>query len=206
MKKELAQRLIAEKAYDVGYSAKLHFSTYEIVEKGPGWIGFVSICVGILSLIISWLAEKQMSAAVTILGITGMYIAYYSEKKDDYYAVGQKLTALFNKLKKLSMTCESSEKVSAEHLSELENIEHEFNSLCLSKHIFGASWLAHKKFFWEQQIGWIDEHLHFNFFRDKIPLSLYITIFGSLVVVLAVLAFNLDLTDLIDHIQRICTK
>jgi len=203
MNKESALRLIAEKAYDVGYSAKLHFSTHDIVEKGPGWIGFISMSVGILSLIITWLAEKQMSAAITILGVVGMYIAYYSDKKGDYFAVGQKLTGLFNKLKKLNLECESSPAVTSEHLLELESIEQEFNSICLSKQILGASWLAHKKFFWEHQIGWIDKYLHFRLFRDKIPFSLYITVAGILIIALAVLAYQLDFTT---YIQRICTK
>lgn len=202
MDKKSAMRLIAEKAYDVGYSAKLHFSTYDIVEKAPGWIGLISIVVGILSLIISWLADKQMSAAITILGVAGLYIVFYAEKKDKYLAAGQRLTALFNRLKKLSADCESADQISGEHLKELENIEEEFNSICMSKHIFGASWLAHKKFFWEHQIGWIDEQIHFKLFRDKIPFSAYLVIF---LLFSALICFALKNTSWIESLQRICS-
>ncbi|MCG8905603.1 SLATT domain-containing protein [Pseudomonas sp. DP-17] len=182
-------RLIAEKAYDVGYSAKLHFSTYDIVEKSPGWIGLISTVVGILSLIIAWLAEKQMSAAITILGVSGLYIAFYADKKDEYFKVGQKLTGLFNRLKKLSAECSSLSEITADHLKELEDVESEFNSICMSKHIFGASWLAHKKFFWEQQVSWIDEQVHFEFFKDKVPFSVYVIVV-SLALALVVWVFR----------------
>jgi hypothetical protein len=43
MEQQVALRMIAEKAYDVGYSAKLHFSTHDIVEQAPGWIGMISL-------------------------------------------------------------------------------------------------------------------------------------------------------------------
>lgn len=42
--------MIAEKVYDVGYSAKLHLSTHDIVEKASGWIGMISLIIGVLSL------------------------------------------------------------------------------------------------------------------------------------------------------------
>ena len=38
---------IAEKGYDVGFGAKKHFATYDIIEKTPGLISFSSMAFGI---------------------------------------------------------------------------------------------------------------------------------------------------------------
>lgn len=45
-------RHIAETAYNVGYGAKMHFSTYDIVDKTPGLISFFSMAFGVFSLYI----------------------------------------------------------------------------------------------------------------------------------------------------------
>lgn len=181
MDKNSILRLIAEKGYDVGYSAKLHFSTYDIVEKAPGWISLISLIVGILSLIFLPLADKYISALMTILGISGLYITYYSEKKTTYFKAGQELTRIFNSLKKLYLSCKSSNDHDfSQQLNTLQELETEFNNSCLDKHIFLASWAAHKKFFWEHQISWINEQLDFKFWRDKIPFSAYAILLGLL--------------------------
>ena len=45
MDKDRLLRLIAEKGYDVLFGVKKTFATYDIVSKGPGWIGFLSLAV-----------------------------------------------------------------------------------------------------------------------------------------------------------------
>jgi hypothetical protein len=37
---------------------------------------------------------------------------------------------------------------------------------------------THYKFFWQHQIEWIDEQKQFTFWRDKVPLSLSLTLAG----------------------------
>ena len=49
MKKDLLTK-IAQKAYDISYAANLNFATYDIVNKLPEWIAFLSIIAGILGL------------------------------------------------------------------------------------------------------------------------------------------------------------
>jgi len=36
MKKDLFLKEVAESGYNIGYAAKKHFATYDIVEKAPG--------------------------------------------------------------------------------------------------------------------------------------------------------------------------
>jgi hypothetical protein len=203
MDRQQALRLISEKAYDVGYSAKLHYSTYDIVEKAPGWIGLVSLIIGVLSLYIDFLAAKHISAAITVVGICGIYIALYSDKKDEYYKTAQQLTGLLDRLKNLHAECKSGTTLTVDQHNELEMITQEFRSACMSKHILFSSWLAHKKFFWEQQIDWIEEDLEFTLLRDKLPFSLYLLIGCLIGTAIAWVIYHPERFSLI---QRICAQ
>ena len=51
---------IAETGYNVGFGAKLHFATYDIVDKTPGLIGFISTAVGIFSLFIKSFIKSHL--------------------------------------------------------------------------------------------------------------------------------------------------
>lgn len=178
---------IADTAYNVGFGAKKHFATYDIVEKAPGWIGFISMAVGVFALFYDWLATKQISAILIVLGISGLQVNTYSEGKQKYEQNGVLLTNLFNKLKSLYFSVKSSNKSDfSEEIDELERIELEFNSNCISKQILFSDWYAHYKFFWQHQIEWIDEQKHFRFWRDKVPLSLMVVCLLSLVSILVI--------------------
>lgn len=47
MNKENLLKLIAESGYNLGYGAKKHFATFDLIEKLPGWLGFLAFAVGI---------------------------------------------------------------------------------------------------------------------------------------------------------------
>lgn len=47
MDKDRLLKATAEKGYDVVFGVKKTFATYDIVSKGPGWIGFISSAVGV---------------------------------------------------------------------------------------------------------------------------------------------------------------
>lgn len=168
---------IADAAYNVGYGAKKHFATYEIIEKAPGWIIFITLAVGILALFIEALTAKSLSAALIILGISSLYIEYYKKDSGKYDSVGKELTKLFNELKIMYFSVKSSSQEQfAQEIARLKSIENELSTHGISKQIFLSDWYAHYKFFWQHQIEWIDEQKHFKFWRDKVPLSLTITL------------------------------
>ena len=52
MKKETMLKKLAQKGYDVSYSANLNFATYDIVAKFPAVVSLLSITIGILGLVI----------------------------------------------------------------------------------------------------------------------------------------------------------
>lgn len=201
---QLALKLIAEKAYDVGYTAKLHFSTYDIVEKAPGWIGLISLVIGVLALYIDFLAAKHVSALITVIGICSLYITYYADSKELYFLAGNKLTELLDQLKGMSAQCKSNQQFTAADQAQLDQITADFRSACQRKHILFSGWLAHKKFFWDHQIDWIAEHREFRFFRDKIPFSVY----ALMVVILIALVGGSWLAahpELLLSLKEVCT-
>jgi hypothetical protein len=173
---------IAQTGYNVGYGAKKHFATYDIAAKAPGCISFLTFAVGLCFLLIDFTAKKYFSAACIILGILGFRISAWDYKKDKYSEVGHKLTGLFNRVKELYYQVKGSEKKDLSHFEgELSSLQDEYNEMCLSGQMLFSDWYAHYKFFWQQQIDWIDEQLHFRLFRDKLPLS-FTAVFVLLVV------------------------
>lgn len=163
---------IAQTGYNVGYGAKKHFATYDIAAKAPGSISFLTLGVGIFFLLIDFAAKKYFSAACIILGVLGLRISVWDHKKDDYSEVGRKLTGLFNRVKELYYQVKTSEnKELSQFEAELSALQDSYNEMCLSGQMLFSDWYAHYKFFWQQQIDWMDEQLHFRLFRDKLPLS-----------------------------------
>ena len=164
---------IAETSYNIGFGAKKHFATYDIIEKAPGWIGFISTAVGILGLVIDALSTKFVSAIFVIIGIMGMYISAYDQEKNQYATAGTSLTRLFNELKVLYFDVKNLPDTAdvTIYQTKLEEIESRYYPICISKQILFSNWYAHYKFFWEHQIDWVDEQLKFKLFRDKMPLS-----------------------------------
>ena len=41
---------IAQKGYDIGFGAKKNFASFDIINKLPTWIGFISLAIGIIQI------------------------------------------------------------------------------------------------------------------------------------------------------------
>ncbi|WP_095498384.1 SLATT domain-containing protein [Paraferrimonas haliotis] len=179
---------IAETGYNIGYSAKLHFASFEMIEKLPGLISFISMSFGIYALAFTELSTKFMSCTLLVLGLVGLYVTMKNGEKEGYEEKGIKLTDIFNELKHLMSELEGNSPNIQGIQDKLQGIEARYNQSCASHHIMFASWFAHYKFFWEQQIGWIEAHRPFGFFRDKVPLTLWLTIAA----IITMCVFNSD--------------
>lgn len=168
-------KCIAETGYNVGFGAKKHFATYDLVEKSPGWISFISIAFGIYSLVFKELSTSFLSASFTVLGVVGLYVSMYDAKKSDYEKAGVELTKIYNQFRALyySVQRKSDSDDLTNLISEYQQLESQYYSVGLSKQILFSDWYAHYKFFWQHQIEWVDEQKNFSFFRDKVPLSFY---------------------------------
>lgn len=177
MNKEDLLRDIAETGYNVGFGSCKHFATFDIVSKAPGWIGFISLAFGVYALIFDSLTDKFYSATFVIIGVIGLYIAFYDDKKSNYEKSGVELRRLYNALRQLYFKVKSSNSSNIDiYLQELKDIESKYYSTAITKQILFSDWYAHFKFFWQLQIEWVNEQKQFKFFRDKIPLSAYLVI------------------------------
>ncbi len=171
-------RSIAETGYNVGFGAKKTFATYDIAEKGPGWIGFISLAIGVYALYVDALATKFPSATLIIAGIAALYISFY--KSGEYEKAGNEQIRLFNRLRELYREVDGNADIAASQFK-LVQIESEFYSVTISKQIFLSDWYAHYKFFAQTQIGWMDEQLNFKIWKDMIPLSAKVVLLSFIV-------------------------
>lgn len=161
-------RSLAENGYNVGFGAKKHFATFDIVEKGPGWIGFISMACGVYALVFEELSAKFPSATLVVAGIIALYISFY--RSSDYEIAGKELTGIYNDLRDLYREVQAGADLVSSHV-EMKALEQRFYNTSISKQIFFADWYAHFKFFGQHQIDWIDEQLHFKFWKDMLPAS-----------------------------------
>jgi hypothetical protein len=182
MDKQGLLRSIAETGYNVGFGAKKHFATYDIVDKLPGFIGFVSLAIGILSLVFDQLSAKVPSACLAIAGVSALYISLYDHRKMDYERVGKELTRLFNELRSLYRQVEAGADLQVS-FSALQLLDDAFYGAAISKQILFSDWYAHYKFFAQLQIDWIEEQKKFTW-RDKFPLSFILVV--TLVVIASI--------------------
>jgi hypothetical protein len=175
---------IAEAGYNIGYGAKKHFATYDIVEKIPNFINFLLLSIGILSLFINTLSTKLISAVMIILGIVGLYIGFYGDKHEEYNKTGKYLTSLYDELKTLYYKIKSEDYImQIEDEKKLKNILDKYHKRAISKQILFSDWYAHYKFFWQHQIEWIEEQKNFSFLRDRIPLTFTATFLLSITLI-----------------------
>ncbi len=177
MKKDELLKGIAETGYNVGFGAKKHFATFDIVDKTNGRIGLMSIAIGIFSLVFEVLSHKILSASIATLGVIGLYTLAYEKDKQTYCDIGKQLNEIFLALGLLYLRVKSEDKEENLIIYEYELLNHrkKYNQIGLSKQIFLSDWYAHYKFFQQTQIEWIDEQKSFTY-RDKIPLSARVTI------------------------------
>ena len=167
-------KMIAESGYNVGYAAKKHLATFDIVEKVPGWLALLSIAAGIGALFIPEMEQKFVSATFLVLGVASLFINFYMQDKDKYAKAGDALTGKFHELRALyqHVKAESPTSNMSAFAATHDRIQMEALSLGIPKQIFLSDWYAHYKFFWQAQTGWMDEQLRFRFWRDKMPLGL----------------------------------
>lgn len=191
MNKDLLLKDIAESGYNIGYAAKKHLATYDIVEKAPGWINVITLGIGILALVMPTLENRLLAAAIIIVGIAAMYFNSYQESSGNYERVGCRLTSQFTSLRSIYyevMSCPESQGF-GDFETQYRAILAESQEIGISKQIFLSDWYAHYKFFWQAQTDWLDQQLHFTFWRDKLPLTFTVTLIVAVIVV-SVIAFS----------------
>lgn len=186
MKKDRLLKMIAESAYNIGYGAKLNFATYDLIEKAPGWLGFISFVIGIFALFVPSLTDNFIAAILLIFSLITLHLGYYQQDKDKYKEAGEALTKHFHDLRKLYYEVQSEDDGtfnSDEFIEKHSSIYDNYIARTFSKQIFISDWIAHFKFFGQMQIDWINEQLHFKFWKDKVPASFKFLLYTLLVII-----------------------
>ena len=173
---------IAERGFEVGYAANLNFATHDIADKVPVVISFVSMAVGILALVSPVFQLTGVAVCLTLLGILTLYIEKYpaheyGERGKHTLALLYALEALYYKVKEKGPAADLSDDV-----TKLREIEDKFVDSTCPRQILFATWYAYFKFFAEKDYDWIDEQLHFRFWRDKVPATLKVLLVLAAVV------------------------
>ena len=163
---------IAERGFEVGYAANLNFATHDIADKVPVVISFVSMAVGILAFVSPVFQLTGVAVCLTLLGILTLYIEKYpaheyGERGKRTLSMLYALEALYYKVKEKGPAADLSDDV-----TKLREIEDKFVDSTCPRQILFATWYAYFKFFAEKDYDWIDEQLHFRFWRDKVPATL----------------------------------
>jgi len=185
MDKPDALKYVARKGYDVGFGAKKHFATFDIVEKIPGIIGFVSILFGIISSNYIGLGlAGHASVLLTIFGVVSVYISLYLPDSKSYDDSGKKLTRIYDKLHMAYLRLQSDEVKPDIEIKAVNIMMDEFSESSISKQILFSDWYAHYKFFGQSQTNWIEEELELSFFKDKLPASFYLFLFMVVIAII----------------------
>ncbi|MDL5364700.1 SLATT domain-containing protein [Xanthomonas sp. NCPPB 2654] len=191
MNKNLLLKDIAESGYNIGYAAKKHLATYDIVEKAPGWISILSFAFGVLALVVPQLNNSILAAFLLIVAYAVFYFNSYQDGRLEYSRVGSRLTTIFTTLR--SLLYETKSRDDAANFDDLEaryrELLNESQSIGISKQIFLSDWYAHYKFFWQAERCWLEEYRPFTFWRDKVPLSATIAGVVLLIVVVCGVAY-----------------
>ncbi len=184
MNKENLLKMIAESGYNLGYGAKKHFATFDLIEKLPGWLGLIAFAVGIFALFVPPLASNEVSAVLLLFGISAFYINSYNAEKQRYEDGGKRLTDCYNKLRSMYYEVKSlaDDTDFSSYVDRHDKLYEGAFEHTVSKQIFLSDWYAHYKFFWQQQTEWINEQKHFTLLRDKVPLSLSIAVTVALLI------------------------
>ena len=192
MERDLLLKDMAEAGYNIGYAAKKHLATYDIVEKAPGWISVGSFAVGVLALVLPAFDNKVLAAALLIVAYALFYFNSYQDGRGRYAQVGSRLTTLFTNLRALYYEASTAgEGELATIQAQVRAIISESQEIGISKQIFLSDWYAHYKFFWQAERSWLNDKRPFTLWRDQIPLSATLTVVAVVVVALSWLGWRI---------------
>jgi hypothetical protein len=176
MNKEQFKKEIAQNAFYIGIDAKKHFASFNILAILPNCMLLICLAIGIIQVAYhNFLNQKELSITLIIVSVVGFFINFSFKKIHSYKIAAEELTLIYNKLRKLYISATFSEngqfKTDENKYIALLDL---YNITVIKNHFFIAKWWAHYKFFYDSKIDWLDNHLHFKFWKDKVPNSLKI--------------------------------
>lgn len=181
MTEQTIKKQVAREYYNVLYSAKLHFASFDICEKLPTMISVISLSFGVLGLAFAEFNSKALAALLLIIGIVGITLKPRELQKGQYEATGVSLTDISKKLEHIycEVDVQDTESV-AKARADLAQAQAEHRAVGTMPPVLMSSWYAHYKVFSEHNSDWMSKELELGF-NDKVPLSLRAVIIGAIV-------------------------
>lgn len=194
MKKDDLLLTIANKAYNIGFGAQIHFASFNIYSKVPRILSLLTVLAGVIQLLTIFRnnttdnCKDLVSASLIFIGILSLLLVTGGKDKEQYNQVGKKLTLFYNELhamyNEIKFSDENADLTS--YKNRVENIENTFQEIAISYQAmfpFIHIYTNLRFFFGGVQTDWIDEQLHFSA-KDKFPflhpeaIILYLIIIG----------------------------
>src|SRR5690625_200317 len=190
--KDSLLKSIAIKGYDVGFGAKKHFATFDLVCKVPNVIALGTLITGIIQLgfDIPIFTNKVLSLFLIFIGIIAIFINQYGNRKNEFIEIGVKINKIYQELRNLYFKVQRTNSVNKEKIEELEQVYngliHQFHDIGITQQIIFSDWYAHYKFFVQLEIEWIEEQKVFTF-KDKVTMSFRLTMYISIIAILVII-------------------
>ncbi|MGF7028966.1 MULTISPECIES: SLATT domain-containing protein [Sphingobacterium] len=183
---------LAQKGYDIGFGAKKNFSSYDILNKLPSWVGFISLVVGIVQIAYENIPfNKELSIILIFAAIGILYTEGFKSKIEDFHNEGVRLTMLYNRIRDLYTEAKGDTNFNFVNYDQrYQAILTEFYSNTISKQVFMSQWFAHFKFFAEMQVDWIEKELKLKWYKDKVPNSLKTTVLIIIIIIIIILIYG----------------
>ncbi|KIJ85921.1 MULTISPECIES: SLATT domain-containing protein [Staphylococcus] len=191
MNKNSLLKSIAIKGYDVGFGAKKHFATFDLVSKLPNSIALTTLTIGVIQLAfpIPDLANRIISVGLIFIGIVALLIHKYLRDKEEYKEAGIEINKIYQGLRDLYFKVKGTDENSTDEMKELEkeykSLIESFYNTGITDQIMFSDWYAHYKFFVQLETDWIEEQRRFTR-KDKIPLSLVSLIACGFILILII--------------------
>lgn len=189
MTEQALKKQIAREYYNALYGAKLNFASYDICEKLPTIISFISLSFGVLALGFEDFSSKILGAILLIIGIVGITLKPRELIKDQYSKAGSELTVISKKLERLHADVSDEDYSRDDAKQKLDNLQAEHGKIELPAPVLLSSWYAHYKVFSEHNNKWMCKELDLTW-RDKIPLSLRLALLAILLLVIGMVLYQ----------------
>jgi hypothetical protein len=167
MTENTIKKQVAREYYNVLYSAKLHFTSFDICEKLPTVISIISLSSGVIGLAFAELNSKSLAVLLLIIGIIGIILKPRELQKEQYHTIGVSLTDVSKKLEGLYCQIDMQDMASVDKARfDLRTLQEEHHSIRTLPPVFFSSWFAHYKVFSEHNSKWMCTELSLG--RNKI--------------------------------------
>lgn len=192
MERHTLRKKSARLGYNLGYGAKRHFATHDIVGKVPAYFGVVTFAFGIIFLKYpNTLMSDIVSMLTSALGFAIFYLNFYTNDLSLYEEIGKKINIFYHNSLSIFEKAESCPENELDGLAkELDLINDEFQKISIYKQVFLSNELAHFKLFGESQSEWFVKELKLGFWKDKIPALWRIYALILLLIIVTFLACN----------------